>query len=106
MVFVETYGLGLELKYDNVRLYYLRLLESSLEGRELPSDFVNVTRGRKGFLECLTLDLKKRNQKVRFLTDCSDASMWADFQRLPIATMNAFSSVRWTNIYAPFQSAH
>ena len=59
----ETYNLPLELRYDNARQYYLRLDASELEDRSLPAVFINVIR-RKNKVECSTLDLRKRSQKI------------------------------------------
>ncbi|KAL9091780.1 MAG: hypothetical protein Q9159_001295 [Coniocarpon cinnabarinum] len=60
----QTHGLDFELKYDSVRLYYLRLRAADLDDKEVPTDLVNITKGPKGRLDALTLELKKRNQKV------------------------------------------
>jgi DNA mismatch repair protein MSH4 len=59
----ETHNLKLELKYDNARHYYLRLNVSELEDRNLPPVFINVIRKNKK-VECSTLDLRKRSQKI------------------------------------------
>jgi DNA mismatch repair protein MSH4 len=60
---IETHNLKLELKYDNARQYYLRLNASELEDRNLPPIFINVIRKNKK-VECSTLDLRKRSQKI------------------------------------------
>jgi DNA mismatch repair protein MSH4 len=60
---IETHNLKLELKYDNARQYYLCLNASELEDRNLPPVFINVIRKNKK-VECLTLDLRKRSQKI------------------------------------------
>ncbi|THX49502.1 hypothetical protein D6D06_08528 [Aureobasidium pullulans] len=59
----ETHTLPLELVYDNARQYYLRLNASELEERNLPPVFINVIR-KKNKIECSTLDLRKRSQKI------------------------------------------
>ena len=60
------HGIKLELKYDNLRQFYIRLSQSDLQGRDPPDEFVNVI-FRKGKFECSTLTLMKRNQKVSTL---------------------------------------
>jgi DNA mismatch repair protein MSH4 len=60
---IETHNLKLELKYDNARQYYLRLNASEIEDRNLPPVFINVIRKNKK-VECSTLDLRKRSQKI------------------------------------------
>lgn len=70
---IETHKLDIELKYDRMRLYFLRFQASDLEGRATPVEFVNITKKPKGRIECLTLDLKKRNQKVRILLRWCDS---------------------------------
>ncbi len=62
----EEHGMKLELKYDNLRQFYIRLSQSDLQGRNPPEEFVNVIL-RKGKFECSTLTLMKRNQKVSTL---------------------------------------
>jgi DNA mismatch repair protein MSH4 len=52
-----------ETKYDNSRRYWLRISETSFDGRSLPDVLVNRYR-KKGFIECQTLDLMKLNQRI------------------------------------------
>ncbi|KAG9541811.1 hypothetical protein KCU79_g18374, partial [Aureobasidium melanogenum] len=59
----ETHKLQLDLKYDGARQYYLRLNASELEDRNLPPVFINVIR-KNNKVECSTLDLRKRSQKI------------------------------------------
>ncbi|KAI5271768.1 hypothetical protein E4T47_04890 [Aureobasidium subglaciale] len=59
----EAHKIPLELKYDNARQYYLRLNVSELEDRNLPPLFINVIR-KNNKVECSTLDLRKRSQKI------------------------------------------
>ena len=59
----EEHELSLTTKFDNVRQFYLRLSASELEQRDLPAIFINVYR-KKDIVECQTLDLLKRNQKI------------------------------------------
>lgn len=59
----EEHGLPLQTKFDNVRQFYLRLPAGELEERDLPAIFINVYR-KKYMIECQTLDLLKRNQKI------------------------------------------
>jgi hypothetical protein len=55
--------LQLDLKYENARQFYIKIPASELDGRELPPIFTNVIQ-RKNNIECQTLELMKRNQKV------------------------------------------
>lgn len=57
------HDLPLQTKFDNARQFYLRLRAEDLEQRDLPAVFINVFR-RKDNIECQTLDLLKRNQKI------------------------------------------
>lgn len=59
----EEYDFQLELKYESARHFYIRISTSEVEGRDLPPVFTNIVR-RKKYLECQTLELMKRNQKV------------------------------------------
>ena len=59
----EEHNLPLQTKFDNPRQFYLRLRVEDLEGRDLPAAFINVFR-KKDDIECQTLDLLKRNQKI------------------------------------------
>jgi DNA mismatch repair protein MSH4 len=60
---VEEYEFQLELKYETARHFYIRIPTSELDGRDLPPIFTNVVRRKKN-IECQTLELMKRNQKV------------------------------------------
>lgn len=60
---IAQYDIVLETKYDSARRFYIRIQASQLEDRELPPVFVNVYR-KKGWIECQTLGLVQRNQKV------------------------------------------
>jgi len=53
----------LELKFDPFRQFYLRFNQAELNERDVPQVLINVIK-RKDQIECLTLDLAKRNQKV------------------------------------------
>ncbi|KAK5124000.1 hypothetical protein LTR85_002197 [Meristemomyces frigidus] len=59
----EEHGLPLQTKFDNTRQFYMRLPAAELEQRDLPAVFINVFR-KKDMIECQTLDLMKRNQKI------------------------------------------
>jgi len=59
----EEHNLPLQTKFDNARQFYLRLRAEELEQRDLPGVFINVFR-KKDNIECQTLDLLKRNQKI------------------------------------------
>jgi DNA mismatch repair protein MSH4 len=53
----------LNLKYEAARHFYIRISVAELENRPLPPVFTNVVR-KKNNVECQTLELMKRNQKV------------------------------------------
>ncbi|KAL4916075.1 muts domain V-domain-containing protein [Aspergillus aurantiobrunneus] len=57
----ESHDLGLDLKYDPARQYYISL--PATERRPLPDVFINIYR-KKNRIECQTLDLVKLNQKI------------------------------------------
>ena len=59
----EEYEIQLELKYDSARQFYIKIPMSELDERNLPPIFTNVIRRKKN-IECQTLELMKRNQKV------------------------------------------
>ncbi|KAF7188145.1 MutS protein-like 4 [Pseudocercospora fuligena] len=60
---VEEHKLPFITKYENGRQFYLRLRVDELADRTLPAVFINVYR-KKDMIECQTLDLVKRNQKI------------------------------------------
>ncbi|KAF2854803.1 DNA mismatch repair protein-like protein MutS [Plenodomus tracheiphilus IPT5] len=57
------YNIQLDLKYETARRFYMRISFSELDGKALPHIFTNVIR-RKKYIECQTLELMKRNQKI------------------------------------------
>ncbi|KAI9764820.1 MAG: MutS protein msh4 [Candelina submexicana] len=59
----QHHEIALELRFDNSRQFYIRVATSELEGRTLPTEFINVFR-KSNNVECQTLDLVKRNQKI------------------------------------------
>ncbi|KAM0701102.1 hypothetical protein Q7P35_011463 [Cladosporium inversicolor] len=59
----EEHHLPLQTKFDNPRQFYIRLRAEDLEACDLPAIFINVFRKRDN-IECQTLELLKRNQKV------------------------------------------
>lgn len=59
----ETHSISLQTCFDNSRGFYIRLRAVELEDRPLPPVFINVFR-KKNNVECQTLDLVKRNQKI------------------------------------------
>lgn len=59
----EEYDIQLELKYENARQFYIRIPAHEVDGRDLPPVFTNIIRRKKN-IECQTLELMKRNQKV------------------------------------------
>lgn len=63
-ILVVEYDLQLDLKYDTARQFYIRIPSSEIDKRPLPPVFTNVFRN-KNMIECQTLELMKRNQKVR-----------------------------------------
>lgn len=58
---LEIYNIGLDLKYDNSRQYYIVISANKID--TLPDTFINVFR-KKNRIECQTLDLVKLNQKI------------------------------------------
>jgi DNA mismatch repair protein MSH4 len=59
----EEHNLPLQKKFEQGRQFYMRVKEDELHSRDLPAIFINVVR-KKGWVECQTLDLMKRNQKI------------------------------------------
>ncbi|OSS53507.1 hypothetical protein B5807_01544 [Epicoccum nigrum] len=59
----QEYDIQLDLKYESARQFYIKIPVIELEGRVLPPVFTNVIR-RKNNVECQTLELMKRNQKI------------------------------------------
>ncbi|KAF2280678.1 uncharacterized protein EI97DRAFT_367992 [Westerdykella ornata] len=64
----QEYDLQLELKYETARQFYIRIAMADLGDRPLPPVFVNVFR-KRNTIECQTLELMKRNQKVSMTCD-------------------------------------
>ncbi|OHW91873.1 MutS domain V protein, partial [Colletotrichum incanum] len=59
----KKYSIEADLRYDKNRKYWIRLRAVDFEDRQVPPVFVNQT--RKGpYIECLTLQLKKLNQRI------------------------------------------
>ncbi|TQS37015.1 hypothetical protein Golomagni_02527 [Golovinomyces magnicellulatus] len=52
-----------EIRYDNSRKYYLRILEATFNGNPPPEVLINCYL-IKGYMECQTLDLVKLNQRI------------------------------------------
>ncbi|KAK3065694.1 MutS protein msh4, partial [Teratosphaeriaceae sp. CCFEE 6253] len=59
----DEHKLPLQTKFDNTRQFFMRLKAEELEQRDLPAIFINVFR-KKDIIECQTLELMKRNQKI------------------------------------------
>lgn len=59
----QEYDIQLNLKYENARQFYIKIPLTELDGRGLPPIFTNVIR-RRNNIECQTLELMKRNQKI------------------------------------------
>lgn len=51
------------MKFENARHFYIRIPEAEFENKPLPAVFTNIIR-KKNYVECQTLELMKRNQKV------------------------------------------
>lgn len=59
----EEHDLPLQLCFENGRQFFIRIPAVELEDRLLPPVFVNVFRKKKS-VECQTVELMKRNQKI------------------------------------------
>ncbi|GKT72976.1 DNA mismatch repair protein [Colletotrichum tofieldiae] len=60
---LEQYSIEADLRYDMGRKYWIRLRAVDFEDRQVPPVLVNQT--RKGrYIECLTMQLKKLNQRI------------------------------------------
>ncbi|KAF1965024.1 hypothetical protein BU23DRAFT_520237 [Bimuria novae-zelandiae CBS 107.79] len=59
----EEYDIKLDLKYEAGRNFYIRIHTSELEDKILPPVFTNVFK-KKNMIECQTVELMKRNQKI------------------------------------------
>ncbi|RKF76638.1 MutS protein-like protein 4 [Golovinomyces cichoracearum] len=59
----QSLEINAEIRYDNSRKYYLRILEDSFNGIPPPEVLINCYR-IKGYMECQTLDLVKLNQRI------------------------------------------
>ncbi|RKF82703.1 MutS protein-like protein 4 [Golovinomyces cichoracearum] len=59
----QSLEINAEIRYDNSRKYYLRILEDSFNGSPPPEVLINCYR-IKGYMECQTLDLVKLNQRI------------------------------------------
>lgn len=55
--------MDITLKYDNSRMFFLKLKSADFKDRPVPDVFVNQVR-KRGIIECQTIDLKKLNQRV------------------------------------------
>lgn len=60
----EEYGIKLDLKYEPGRNFFIRIHSSDLEGKVLPPVFTNVLKKKQNVIECQTVELMKRNQKI------------------------------------------
>lgn len=61
----REFELPIELRFEHGRGYYFRLAVVELEEKLLPDVFVNVVKKKKKWVEMSTLDMMKRNGKVR-----------------------------------------
>ncbi|KAH9867382.1 hypothetical protein IAQ61_007974, partial [Plenodomus lingam] len=57
------HDIRLDLKYESARQFYMKIPLSELENKALPPIFTNVVQ-RKKYIECQTVELMKRNQKI------------------------------------------
>ena len=60
---IEEHEVGLDLKFDPARQFYIRIALQEINAAELPDVFINRFR-RRNALECQTLELVKLNQKI------------------------------------------
>lgn len=60
---IVEYQIETKAKYDPRRQYWIQLRTADFENRNIPPVFVNLHRN-KGFIECLTLHLKKLNHRI------------------------------------------
>jgi DNA mismatch repair protein MSH4 len=66
MLLKEKYNLSTALKYEAARGFYIQIPKSDLEQFDhgnLPPEFTNKVK-RKNYIECQTVELMKKNQKV------------------------------------------
>ncbi|KAH7131986.1 DNA mismatch repair protein MutS [Dendryphion nanum] len=59
----EQYDVPINLKYENTRQFYFQMSAADFEDRPVPPIFTNIFRKKK-MIECQTLELMKRNQKI------------------------------------------
>jgi DNA mismatch repair protein MSH4 len=73
------YTVGAALKYDNGRMYWLRIKAANLDDEILPDIFINPVRKRQYF-ECQTLLLAQLNRRLSEVSDDvvmrSDSVIW------------------------------
>lgn len=105
---VDEHGLPLQTKFDNVRQFYMRLPAAELEQRDLPAIFINVFR-KKDVIECQTLDLLKRNQKIAdshtevlLLSDKSVTDLIADVREHMSALFKICEGIAMLDMLASF----
>lgn len=59
------------MRYDESRQFYMTFPASVVEEKAIPEDFIHLFKKKKN-IECQTLDLWKRNQRVRIAADEAD----------------------------------
>ncbi|KAI1811640.1 muts domain V [Poronia punctata] len=59
----SEHGIGVEVKFDNRRKFWLRIEQSDFEGRQMPDVFINQL-ARNRWIECQTLTLVQLNNRV------------------------------------------
>ncbi|KAK7542311.1 muts domain V-domain-containing protein [Phyllosticta citribraziliensis] len=59
----ETHELALDIKFDSARQFYIQFDMADIDNRVLPATFTNIYK-KKNKVECQTLEMMKRNQKV------------------------------------------
>lgn len=61
--YLDAHEIPLQMRYDEARQFYMTFPASEVEEKPIPEDFIHVFRKKKN-IECQTLDLWKRNQRV------------------------------------------
>ena len=64
--YLDAHGLPLQMRYDEGRQFYMTFPASEVEEKPIPEDFIHIFKKKKN-IECQTLDLWKRNQRVSII---------------------------------------
>ncbi len=59
----DEHSLPIQKKFEQARQFYMRIKEEEFATKDIPAVFINVVR-KKGWVECQTLNLAQRNQKI------------------------------------------